>query len=168
MAVAERPTWGPPPPPESTQPVSEPVLAVQTPAVPKPPNNFAIAWNRFLVFLHDLPELMRRITDAVINIAVVGGAVVLVAGLSVAGDRLYLQYTDTGTSKFEAFLRSRGYYELATAFRRQNEICQDSMNELGLCQIAAYSYLHPDMDFWPDKTKTANALPSAKINVPKE
>lgn len=164
--VAERPTWGPAQAPVETpqQTAEASVVNGPAPALPKPPGKMAVAWNRFLVFLHDLPDLMRRIADIFINIVVVGGAVVLVAVLSVVGDRLYLQYTNTGFSRLESALKQRGYNEEALAFRQQNDICEDERQSLDLCLKASWMYRHPEIIVWPDKTKTATALPATNID----
>lgn len=120
-------------------------------------------WNRFLAFLHELPELLRRIADIILNVISVAAVVAVVAVVSVLGDRLYLQYTDTGSSRFEAFLKERGYHEQALAFHQQNDICQDKRDALNVCAQTAYLYMHPEIPIWPDKTKTANAMPPSPI-----
>jgi hypothetical protein len=103
-------------------------------------------------------EALRHIGNVLLNVLVVALIVLGIAGISVAGDRLYLNATNTGSSKFEAYLRKQGYTEQALAYRQQQEACQDSSNALALCKGAAWLYIHPEIAVWPAKTGARDAV----------
>jgi len=110
-------------------------------------------------------EKLRTVGNVLLNLTMVVAVVFIVSFFAVLGDRLYLSWTDTGSSKFEGFLKSHGYVNEAIAFNQQQQACKDSSNTLALCKGAAWLYLHPDIAVWPTKSPTANTLASA-INVP--
>lgn len=103
-----------------------------------------------------VPQAGERLVQ-IKNLAIDCAIVLIIIVLTLVGDRYYLYYNDTGSSKFEAFLKSKGYGEDAIAYKQMQEVCLDSNNKLPLCKGAAWLYRHPEIAVWPDKTTTAEA-----------
>lgn len=95
---------------------------------------------------------VMHVANVALNVLAVAGIVLTIVGLSILGDRIYLSTTDTGTSKFETFLKKQGYYQQALAFKQQHEACKDTSNTLNLCKGATWLYLHPEIAVWPTRS----------------
>ena len=94
-------------------------------------------------------EAFRYIANVVLNVLAMAGIVLTIVGLSIVGDRVYLSYTDTGSSKFEEFLKKQGYEQEALAYRQQQKACDDESGTLELCKGASWMYRHPEIIAWP-------------------
>lgn len=97
-------------------------------------------------------EAFRYVMNVILNVLAVTAIVSVIVGATVIGDRLYLSYTDTGSSRFESFLRKQGYESEALAYKQQQQACRDDSDTLELCKGAAWLYRHPEIAVWPSQS----------------